>query len=738
MTEPSEEALVPSARTAAAVLAIALLASACSADEILTLTPPQLELVEQREALPSVVLDADGNVLTTLQREYRERVALDDVAPHLVDAVLAAEDHRFWDHGGVDGRALVRAAARNLAAGEVVEGGSTISQQLVELRFQPPTEDTVATKALEAALALQLEEEYDKEWILEEYLNTVYLGGGAHGIGAAAWSYFRRDVADLTLAQSALLAGLIRRPGTTDPRVDPIAARERRDTVLRLMLEDGSIDQTAATAAMATPVTVREAPLTPSPVEPHVVDHVLRTLVQEPILGPDEGARWNELTGGGLTIHTTIDPDAQATARAVLAARLDGADDPDAAIVTLDTATGAVLASVGSVPYEELQFDLALQGARQPGSVFKGMTLAAAVADGYTASDRVDARGGTLRTDHGPWRVRASGRSQATLSTAIRWSDNGAFARLGLELGVERVAATAQALGITSELGDQPAMLLGGTEACCTVVEMATAYATIAALGTRHDPHLVDRIEDRDGNVVWQAPTQGRLVLDEVAAFETVELLRQVVLSGTGQAAQVDGHDVIGKTGTTTDNVDGWFVGATPELTTAVWVGHHDARRTARVDGRRLQGGGPPAQIFAAHMTALLGPGPGPTFELPEHRIVELEVDVETGLRPAPWCPETEVRTFADTRTPTETCPSPAPPAPSPSPSPSPTATPLPDGPSPSPGTSPTPEPSTTPAPPPSPEPSPEPSPPAESPAPTPSESPTPTPEPSATPSPNL
>ena len=734
--------MVRTTRTAAAVLAVALLTTACNADQIITLTPPELELVEQREAMESVVLDADGNVLTTLRSEYRERVTLDRVAPHLIDAVLAAEDHRFYDHGGVDGRALLRAAARNVAAGEVVEGGSTISQQLVELRFQPPTDDTVATKALEAALALELEEQYDKDWILEEYLNTVYLGGGAHGVGAAAWTYFRKDVADLTLAQSALLAGLIRRPGTTDPRVDPDAAKDRRDTVLRLMVEVGRADEAEAAAAMATPVTVREAPLRPSPVEPHVVDHVLRTLVDDPTLGPDEGARWRELTEGGLTIHTTIDPEAQASARAALAARLDEEDEPDGAIVTLDTQTGAVLASVGSLSYEELQFDLALQGTRQPGSVFKGMTLAAAVSDGYLASDRVDARGGTIQTESGPWTVRASGRGRATLSTAIRWSDNGAFARLGVELGVERVAAMAQALGITSELGTNPAILLGGTESCCTVVEMATAYATIAAMGTRHDPFLVSRIEDRDGNTIWEAPTRGRLVLDEVAAFETVELLRQVVSSGTGQAAQVDGHDVIGKTGTTTDNVDAWFVGSTPELTTAVWVGHHDARRTARVDGRRLQGGGPPAQIFADHMGTLLGAAPGPTFELPEHRMIELEVDVETGLRPAPWCPETEVRTFPDTRTPTDTCPSPAPPSPSPSPVPSPTPTPTPLGDessptptpgSPSPGTpaSPTPEPTPTPSttsspsPPPDPDPSPEPSP-----APEPSPTPSPTPSP--------
>lgn len=695
--------MVRTARTAAAVLAIAVVAAGCRADEIISLDPPELELVEQREALPSTVVDADGNVLTTLRREYRERVRLEDVPDHLVDAVLAAEDQRFFTHAGVDGRGLLRAAARNLAAGEVVEGGSTISQQVVELRFLPPTEDTMATKAVEAALAIQLEEEFDKEWILEEYLNTVYLGGGAHGVGAASWSYFRREVSELTLAQSALLAGLIRRPGTTDPRVDPDSARARRDTVLGQMAAVGFIDQAAADAASAQPVVVREAPTTPSPREPHVVDHILRRLLEEPALGPDEGSRWKEITGGGLTIHTTIDPDAQASARAALAAQLDEAHEPDGALVTLDTRTGAVLASVSSVPYEHLQFDLALQGARQPGSVFKGVTLAAALADGYRPSDRVNARGGVLRTDHGPWRVRGSGRSSATLSTAIRWSDNGAFARLGLDLGVERVTAMAGALGIRSPLGSQPAVLLGGTRDCCTVLDMATAYATLAAMGTRHDPHLVARVEDRDGTTIWAAPIRGELVLDEVVAHETIDLLRRVVNSGTGRAAAIEGHDVAGKTGTSSDNVDGWFVGATPELTTAVWVGHHDSRRTARVDGRLLQGGGPPARIFALHMREVLGQRPGPEFALPDHRLVTVEVDVETGLRPAPWCPETEERTFADTRTPTETCPSPKPPpspspSPSPEPSPSPTSEPSPE-PEESPDSSPEPSPTTSPSP---------------------------------------
>jgi membrane peptidoglycan carboxypeptidase len=258
-------------RRLSTALCVGIILSGCAVDGpfdgLVTLSGPGFELTPQPEARPSTIVAADGTVLATLRREYRDRVSLQEMPQVLIAAVLAAEDQRFYDHQGLDARALARAAARNIAAGQVVEGGSTISQQLVELRFLPPTDDTILTKAAKAALALQLEEDFPKEWILEEYLNTVYLGGGAHGVGAASWTYFRSAPQDLSNAQAALIAGLIRTPGSADPR-------------------------------------------------------------------------------------------------AALADALDDADDPAGAIITLDPATGAITASVSSLPYSELQFDLATQAIR--------------------------------------------------------------------------------------------------------------------------------------------------------------------------------------------------------------------------------------------------------------------------------------------------------------------------------------------------------------------------------------
>lgn len=743
------------ARAVAALAALAVLLTACG--EVVTLSERRLELELRPEVDASTIVDADGNRLAVLQREYRERIGVEELPAVLVDAVLAAEDQRFWEHDGVDARALTRAALRNAVAGEVVEGGSTITQQLVELRFMAPAEDTLETKATEAALALEVERQFPKEWILEEYLNTVYLGGGAYGVGAAAWSYFRADVDELTLPQAALLAGLIRTPGTADPRVSLDAATARRDTVIGLMRDRGGITAEQATAAAAAPVVVHPAPSIPDRREPHVVDLAIRQLLGEPALGSDEARRWQRLTGAGLTIHTTIDPAAQESARSALVDELDDEGDPDGAVVTIDNRTGRLLAITGSLPYDELQFDLPADGVRQPGSVVKGVTTVAALVAGVRPDTELDARGGRMPTDDGeldsPWYVRGSGRSTRTLADALRWSDNSTFARLGLDLGVPTVAGTARGLGMRHDLGLEPAVLLGGTSTCCTTLDVATAYATIGSLGVHRRPTIVSHITDEDGDVVWRASTTGRQAVDTVVAWEAAELLTGVVTDGTGRAAAVSGHVVAGKTGTTTDNTDGWFVGTTPSLTTAVWVGHHDGRRTALVDGRRVTGGGPPAAIFRTHMRRVLGPGGDAGFVLPDDRLVTVEVDVATGLRVSEWCGETEPRTFPDSRVPTEACPSPAPPpSPPPPPSPRPSASPDPSmspGPSVSPtpgdGGSPsgspdpsdqddaTPTPTAPPTAPPTPSVSPSPSPsPSQSPPATPSPSPTPTPSQSA------
>jgi membrane peptidoglycan carboxypeptidase len=664
-------------RRTAAALVLALSASAC-ANQFVVLEPPELDAVPRTPPEQTFVYDRDGRQLAVLRREFRERVTLDEVPTVLVDAVLAAEDRRFRQHGGVDVRAIGRAALANTAAGEVSQGGSTITQQLVKNLYMPDAERTAATKLEEALLARELEAEHDKDWILTEYLNTVYFGAGAYGVHAAAQTYYGLELDELHAGQAALLAGLIRSPGTLDPVAEPDAARARRDLVLDAMVETGALTLEEAADARARPLAVTARPTAPAVAEPHVVDLVVRTLLSDPTFGATEADRAARLYGGGLRIHTTIDPRAQAAARAAMAAALPDEGDPDAAVVTVDPATGHVIAAASSVPHDELQFDLATQGRRQPGSTFKTFVLTTAVTDGWRPDDRISGAQGRIATGSGVWEVRNADRRSygaIRLEDAIRASVNGAFARLVLEVGPGRVAALAKAMGVASPVEDNAPIALGGLADCCTPLDMASAYATLAALGVHRPTTVIDRIEDASGATVWRPSESATQVVPTGVAWLVTQMLQTVVTSGTGRAAAVEGWEVAGKTGTVDGYRDAWFVGYTPTQATAVWVGHHEARIPMRgVQGRRVvTGGSIPAEIWRDHVAALLvGVTPVP-FTLPDREIVTVEVDPRTGLLAAPWCPG-EPSPVPRILRPTETCPSPNPPPPAPAPSPAPPA----------------------------------------------------------------
>ncbi len=372
---------------------------------------------------------------------------------HLIDAVLVAEDQRFFDHGGVDARAVLRAFLRNTATGDIEQGGSTITQQLVGLLYEPAAGRTYDAKLTEALLAREMERTRTKASILEDYLNTVYLGEGAYGVQAAAETYFRRDVGELDIAQSALLAAIIRAPSSLSPAADPEAPRWRRDDVLRRMALAGEITDRERDVAIATPIEVHAREPLPRSREPHLVDLVVRRLMADPSFGASEAERADRLYRGGLTIHTTVDLELQQLTRDTLAAHLPGDDDPEAAVTLIDPATGRVLALTGNRSYDLLQFDLASQARRQPGSTFKTFVLAAAIAAGYHPEDRLDGAPGTIDTGQGTWRVRNYDRSDprdVTLAGATRLSVNGAYARLGIDIGIDRVAGTARAMGVLS------------------------------------------------------------------------------------------------------------------------------------------------------------------------------------------------------------------------------------------------------------------------------------------------
>jgi membrane peptidoglycan carboxypeptidase len=672
-------------RRVALLAAFAVLTTGCGG--VVTLEVPSaddLALTPRRPAIQSVVYDADGRQLATLRREYREPLSLSAIPSHVVGAILMAEDRRFYDHQGVDLRAIARAALANHTSGTTQQGGSTITQQLVKNLYMPEDERSGATKLREAVLARELERRRPKADILEDYLNTVYFGEGAHGIGAAAWTYFRAEVEDLDLAQAALLAAIIRAPERLAPTRAPEEAQLRRDDVLERLAQDGWITAAERDAALATPIQVEGRPPAPATREPHFVDLVVRTVLADPRFGATEAERATRLYEGGLHLHTTLRPELQQLARDTLDAHLPDADDPDAAVAMVDPATGHVLAAVGNRAYDELQFDLATQARRQPGSTFKTFVLASAIADGWHPDDTLDGRQGVVRVaDGGGWEVRNYDRRsypQVTLTEATRASVNTAYARLGVELGVSRVAGLANAMGVRSPLPEaDPQLTIGGGQVAVTPLDLAAAYGTLANLGVHVPTTVIARVEDGEGNLVLEGAGPPQAALAPSAAFVTTEVLREVVERGTALNAQVEGWEVAGKTGTTSDHADAWFVGYTPVLSAAVWLGHVEGRIPLEgVQGvRQVTGGTIPARIFSAVVTGALEGVTPVSFELPDDEYQFVEIDPESGLRAAEWCPG-EVERRPKVLVPKDTCPEPPPPPPAPSPTPTPTPSPTP------------------------------------------------------------
>lgn len=632
----------------------------------------------------TLVFAADGSVIATLGFTNRESVARSDLPPVLVDAVVAAEDRRFFDHRGIDLRAVVRAAIANRRAGEVVQGASTITQQLIKNRFFPQAAPTLERKSAEARLALELEQTASKDEILTDYLNTVYFGAGAHGVQAAARTYFGVDVAELDLSQAALLAGLIRSPESASPHTHPLAALAARWRVLDAMLANAAVAATAAEAAAGAPLGVQPAP-PPLTRFPYFVEHVKRTLLADPRFGGDEAERVRLLYGGGLRIHTTIEPRLQTLAEAAAGAFRSTPGDPEAALAVVRPADGHLVAAVGGRDFADRQFDLATQGRRQPGSTFKTFALVAALRAGMRLDDVIDSGG--LVLDRGPsaapWVVRSATRGPLSLRDALAVSSNGAFARLAPRLGVQRIAEQARAMGITSDIGDGEAVVLGGLAEGVSPLEMASAYATLANGGVHVPVTPVSRVEGARGRVVWQPDAAARVAMDGETAYLATRALRAVVETGTGRAARLD-RPAAGKTGTSQRNRDAWFVGFTPELSSAVWVGYPDAERPlVGVHGvTRVSGATWPARIWKAFMDAASAGTPATEFAYPQQLARTVTVDPSTGGLATPWCPHTVEITALPKELPTFACPvhrPPPPPRPSgpgPAPPPSPPSTP--------------------------------------------------------------
>ena len=560
----------------------------------------------------STVLAADGSRLGFIQNDVlRTTVPSSQIPQSMKDATVAIEDERFYKHKGVDFEGVVRAALKNASSGETLQGGSTLTMQLIRTLYTGSREKTFKRKVREAKLAEELENVHSgrrgKAWILTKYLNSVPYGtnGGqtAVGVQAAARAYFNKPASQLDLAESALLAGLPQAPSQYNPFRQPGPAVARRNSVLRKMADVGFISDAAARGAMREELVLHPNSYFRQKRESYFFDYVSDELIKR------YGVK--TVRGGGLTIKTTIDLDLQHKARAAIAKDLSFAGAPSSAIVTIDPSNGHILTMASSAKYQESKFNIAADAKRQPGSTFKIMALVAAVAKGINPATTSYASGAVkLGPQYGNVTIncyggKCSGGGSKNLVVGTTTSDNTVYIRLALDLGPKYVASTAKKLGITSVLQGYPSETLGGLRNCCSPLEMANAYATIASGGWRNKPKAITEVRFPDRKVDDLGKPQRVKVFDSAAMYEVTKILEANIKGGTGRRAEI-GCPAGGKTGTTEDNKNAWFVGYTPRLATAVWVGFPKAN----IPMGNLFGGGPvdggtfPAQIWGRYMKA--------------------------------------------------------------------------------------------------------------------------------------
>jgi penicillin-binding protein 1A len=552
---------------------------------------------------------SDGKtVLATLRGdESRIVVASDDISPLMKQAIVAVEDRRFWEHQGVDYRGILRAVWADVRHKAVVEGGSTITQQFVKNTYTHQ-ERTISRKLKEAALAWQLERKWSKDRILTAYLNTIYFGNGAYGIEMAARVYFHEHARDLTLAQSALLAGLPASPGAYDPATNPKAAESRRRVVLQMMRDEGLIslkEQLTADAQKLPKPRDIHLPVTAGR-QGYFAEYVKQQLV------PYYGS--GKVFGGGLKVYTTIDLDLQRLAAEAIDEWLPERDDPAAALVAIDPRDGRVLAMVGGRNYKKSQFNLAVQGERQPGSSFKPFVLATALSEGISPQTQFTSQPTVINLGDKLWSVHNYENSYLgtiDLVDATTYSDNSVYAQLTAQVGPGNVAAMAKRLGIQSPLNDYFAIGLGAE--AVNPLEMARAFSTFAHNGVRVDgsilgntPRAVTKVVD--GNRVEKNEPVDKQVLDPNDAATLNSILQNVVTAGTGTRAALTDRVVAGKTGTTENYGDAWFVGYTPQLAVAVWVGYPNklVPMLTQFEGGPVAGGTYPALIWKSFIEKAL------------------------------------------------------------------------------------------------------------------------------------
>lgn len=572
----------------------------------------------------SRIYAADGSTIASLHAiENRQVVAITEMAQVARDSVVAIEDPSFFDHDGVDYKAIGRALVRNVEAGEPTQGGSTITQQYVKNTLVG-SERTYERKLREAGYAMQIERSYPKEKILELYMNTVYFGRGAYGIQAASSLYFKKNASELSLGEAALLAGMIQSPANWDPYADLEGCLRRRERVFDQLVANGIYPKSAIETARAAGVIL--APFTDLDrfKAPYFVDFIRQWILNDSFFGDTPSQRADLLYKGGLRIETTLDSTVQSSAENAIGRVLNRPNDPYAALVAIDSRTGALRAVVGGRDYfssddPKAKFNLATQAKRQPGSSFKPVVLATALSNGISG-DKVY-RGGARISIPIPggeiWDVKnfdEHSYGPMNVRTATTFSVNVVYAQMMKELGPTRVVTMAHKMGIRSDLRAVYAVGLGSEEV--TPLEMASAFQTLANAGKHIEPYAVTRITNAKGEIIYEVDSKPTQALDPAVAAETTDILQDVMKQGTGVDARI-GRPAAGKTGTSEHNADAWFVGYTPDLVASVWIGFPEGNIPMVPPRTRetVLGGTWPAAIWQQFMAESLADVPVSDFE---------------------------------------------------------------------------------------------------------------------------
>ena len=577
---------------------------------------PTLNGIEKYGYSQTTTVYASDNktVLAEFYLQNRQPVKLAEISGNVIQATLATEDERFYDHGAVDvigiGRALWNnVSARLFGTDSGLQGASTITQQLVRntVLSEEATDISVKRKLREARLALDLEEVYTKDQILNMYLNTINYGDNCYGIQAAAKHYFSKNASDLSVLQAATLAGIPQSPNAFTPTIDPDACKERRNLVLDRMAECGYISEKNAEKLKKKKLKLKVAPAKSSDgiyAYPYFTSYVRDTLVNE--------YSTSEIFEGGLSVYTTLDIRLQKAAESACNSQLEMLDPQiEAALVSIDPDTGFIKALVGGRDFYADQFNIATQGLRQPGSAFKAFTLATAIKQGINPTTLVDCTSpaifgksgadlsgyssdsyeyygttGEDATGEGTWRVENFGGADygiRSIQSAFAVSSNTGFARLIRQVGAQNVVNTAHAMGITSDLEAVDSLTLGTSGV--TALEMADAYATFATGGIHRDATAITRIVDRDGNAIYEWQDEPTQALDKDVACASIKVMKTVLTQGTATAAQLySGQEAAGKTGTSENYRDHWLVAYTPQLSTAVWIGSRQEQELPGLD----------------------------------------------------------------------------------------------------------------------------------------------------------